>query len=194
MKFKAPTRALKRASKHATLLSRLQETAPASKITKRRRPGNKLITNLEGLADALPEDVGEAGMMGKGARRKDGGDGMEDEGVMRNGMKIKHKSLRSRPGAGKKKEKLVALERERFARNIALMATRAINPSGQEKGNGGDGGSGTVMGKEGEMGVERDNIVSDSNEKGEGGTSKARWAAIRRFIEQTMERRDAEQG
>lgn len=40
--------------------------------------------------------------------------------------KINHKSLKSRSGAGKRKEKLIELERERFANNLALMA-RASN-------------------------------------------------------------------
>ena len=36
--------------------------------------------------------------------------------------KVRHKSLKSRPGAGKKREKVLAAERERFARNLGLMA------------------------------------------------------------------------
>lgn len=83
-------------------------------------------------------------------------------------MKIKHKSLKSRPGAGRKKERLVAMERERFGRNMALMAAGGTVASA-------DAGSG--MGK-----IEEDWGV------GKGG-SKERWAAIRGFISQTMERR-----
>ena len=40
--------------------------------------------------------------------------------------KVKYKSLKSRPGAGKRKEQLVAMERERFARNMAIMASANI--------------------------------------------------------------------
>lgn len=85
---------------------------------------------------------------------------------------IKHKSLKSRPGANKKKEKLVAMEMERFAKNMALMS----------------GGSSRVEGQE-MVGIE-------SRGKGEGvrsGTAE-RWAAIRGFIGQTMERRVDREG
>lgn len=81
------------------------------------------------------------------------------------GAKIKHKSLKSRPGAGRRKEKLVADERERFAKNLALMAA----------------GSGTVS-----AGATPDvDMAGDRKEKG----SADRWAAIRGFISQTMETR-----
>lgn len=83
-------------------------------------------------------------------------------------MKIKHKSLKSRPGAGRKKEKLVAMERERFGRNMALMAAGGTAATK-------DAGSG--MGKS-----ERGGGV-------ENGGSKEKWAAIRGFISQTMERK-----
>lgn len=79
-------------------------------------------------------------------------------------MRIRHKSLKSRPGAGRKKERVVAMERERFARNLARMA------AGRDGGVGGGGG--------GE----------------EEGAGKGRWAAIRGFIEETMERRPEGEG
>jgi hypothetical protein len=58
---------------------------------------------MEGLADALP-DVEDL-LKGK----------MGAEG------KIKMKSLRSKPGALKRKEKLERVERERFGRNMAQI-------------------------------------------------------------------------
>ena len=89
-------------------------------------------------------------------------------------MKIKHKSLKSRPGAGKKKERLVAMERERFAKNLAEMSAGSASRDVAA-----DGGM-AVDGKEGE---------------GTKGGSQDRWAAIRGFISQTMERRpDGEAG
>lgn len=93
-------------------------------------------------------------------------------------MRIKHKSLKSRPGAGRKKEKLVAMERERFARNLAAMASSGSGSRNATV----DGG----MVVEGE--VER--------EEGDGtkGRSAERWAAIRGFICQTMERRPEGEG
>ena len=152
---KAPTKKLKRESKHATLLSRIQKSSSKTKPLKRRRPGKKLVTNLAGLADALPEVTGNEGNKGDG----------EAEG----GMKIKHKSLKSRPGAGKRKEKLVGMEMERFGRNLAeLTAGRTNVVDGDQQG---------VMGTE-------------SREAGAVGSgSRERWVAIRGFIAQTMERR-----
>lgn len=85
--------------------------------------------------------------------------------------KIKHKSLKSRPGAGKKKEKLVAMEMERFGKNMARMAAGSsapnVAPRGEQEGGMGGGGDGNVVAK---------------------GSSAERWAAIRGFISQTMER------
>ena len=84
-------------------------------------------------------------------------------------MKIKHKSLKSRPGAGKRKEKLVGMEMERFGKNLAELAAGRTNV--------GDGDQQGVMGAE-------------SREGGAVGSgSRERWAAIRGFIAQTMERR-----
>lgn len=83
--------------------------------------------------------------------------------------KIKHKSLKSRPGAGKKKEKLVAMEMERFGKNMARMAARS-------------GVSNTAQGEDQEGGVGDGAVVAK-------GSSAERWAAIRGFISQTMERR-----
>ncbi|KAL6716138.1 hypothetical protein ACLMJK_005704 [Lecanora helva] len=157
---KAPTKRLKQRQKHTTLLSRLTHPSPShnSKITKkRRRPSKKLVTGLEELGDALP-DASTVPENGTGGR-----DGKGDGGV-----KIKHKSLKSRPGAQRRKEKVVAMEMERFGRNLAQMS------AGVGRGESGHGG--------GMMGVER--------EEGErrGGTAE-RWAAIRGFVRQTMERR-----
>ena len=84
-------------------------------------------------------------------------------------MKIKHKSLKSRPGAGRRKEKLVGMEMERFGRNLAeLAAGRASVVEGEQTG---------VVGSEGQEG------------KAVGVASREKWAAIRGFITQTMERR-----
>ena len=87
-------------------------------------------------------------------------------------MKIKHKSLKSRPGAGKRKEKLVDMEMERFGRNLAELAAGRANVV--------DGDQPGVVG-------------SENQERGVVGSgSRERWAAIRGFIAQTMERRGEE--
>ena len=88
---------------------------------------------------------------------------------MEEGVKIKHKSLKSRPGAGKRKEKLVGMEMERFGRNLAELAAGRTNVvDGQQSG-----------------------VVETEGQEGEavGATSRGKWAAIRGFIAQTMERR-----
>lgn len=81
---------------------------------------------------------------------------------------MQHKSLKSQRGAGKKKEKIVAMERERFARNLAEMARGGDGKMAVE-GNGGEG-EGEGEGKKVESG------------------SAERWAAIRGFIRERMER------
>lgn len=114
-----------------------------------------MVTNLAGLADALPEVDDNAGT--KGVEAVEGG------------MKIKHKSLKSRPGAGKRKDKLVGMEMERFGRNLAeLTAGRNKVADGDEQ---------VVMGTENPEGSTA------------GSASRERWAAIRGFIAQTMEKR-----
>ena len=93
-------------------------------------------------------------------------------------MKTKHKSLKSRPGARKKKEKLVAMEMERFGKNMALMAAG----SGSTAAHGGEG--------------TREEMAAGEEEEREGrrvGSSAERWAAIRQLISKTMERRPEEE-
>ena len=85
-------------------------------------------------------------------------------------MKIKHKSLKSRPGARKRKEKVVGMEMERFGKNLAELAAGRTNVV--------DGDQPGVVGIESQEGA------------AVGSGSRERWAAIRGFIAQTMERRD----
>ncbi|KAJ4358269.1 uncharacterized protein N0V89_002849 [Didymosphaeria variabile] len=100
----------KHASKHSAFVSKIEKS---SKIQKRRRPNKKLVTNLESLADAL------SGL--------EDGDGSGE--VVVGQAKIQKKSLKSRPGAMKKKEKLEKLEKERFNMNLAQMATTSAASS-----------------------------------------------------------------
>lgn len=78
------------------------------KPLQRRRPSKKLLTTLEALADALP----------------DAGGAVKET----NDAKIRHKSLKHRPGALKRKEKLEKMERERFGKNMAQLATAVPVP------------------------------------------------------------------
>jgi hypothetical protein len=90
------------------------------------------------------------------------------DGVVKGEGKIKHRSLGSRPGRGKRREREVRGEKERFEVNMARM----LGGGGGEVKVDSDGG-GAGNGK----GVDRDKI---------GG----RWKALRGFIEQTMEKKE----
>lgn len=106
----APVKAEKRATKHAKLLSRVQKNATrgdhknASKI---RRPKNKLATSISSLEQALPSI-------------QDGSCPMADLISSKN---LPSRTLKSRPGASKRKEKVIASEIQRFGKNLALMQT-----------------------------------------------------------------------
>lgn len=86
--------------------------------------------------------------------------------------KIRHKSLKSRPGALKRKERVIKGEMERFGRSLAQLASM---PEGT-----------------GEKGVDD----RDENTETEGAPQQAqaasnRWAALRGFISATMEQNPA---
>jgi len=153
----ANTKAGKRALKHDTLISRIEKSQ--KKPLKRRRPGKKLNTALDSLADALPEleensddewegideddkdmdgALGELSKMVR-VRKAKPADG-----------KMKLKTLKSRPGALKRKQKMEESEKERFGKNLASMSLPV-------------------------------QATPDA------GGSSNRWAALRGFIGQTLE-------
>ena len=91
--------------------------------------------------------------------------------------KIKQKSLKSRPGAMRRKEMVVRKEMERFQMNMAIL---------------GGGGSGVVgAGSESRSvwGVVGEGMgESEGPGVGAGGSrSAARWAAVRAFVQRNME-------
>lgn len=93
----------KRTIKHSAFVNKIEKASSKSK--KQRRPSKKLFATLESLADALPEmDNGQE----------------QNESVVGQ-ARVRHKSLNSRPGATKRKEKLEKTERERFGMNLAQM-------------------------------------------------------------------------
>lgn len=136
----------KRIIKHSVLLSRIEKSKP--QVEKRRRPSKKLVANLESLSDALP-DAPAAG---------------EAENSETTTAKIKHRSLKSRPGALKNKEKIISMEKDRFNKNMAQMAT--LQPSG--------------------VGISNGSQAKDTDSEVPTGR---KWAALRVFIQQTMEPR-----
>ena len=135
----------KRRIKHSTLISRIEKAN--TRVKKRRRPSKNLIANLESLVDALPE----AGSTGP------------DE-VAVGDARIRHRSLKSKPGALKKKDKLEKLEMERFSKNMAQMAH--VTGDGSRHGPGADA-------------LEVKDRATDGSQ---------RWAALRGFIQSTMDR------
>ncbi|KAJ9646441.1 hypothetical protein H2199_002490 [Coniosporium tulheliwenetii] len=125
-------------------------TFTTSKKDKRTmKHSQKLVADLQSLADALPETSND--------NEDDGG---AEETVVGQ-ARIRHKSLKSRPGAMKRKEKLERAEKERFGRNMAQMAV-----GGQQQ-------QGVVAGEVAAQGTGN------------------RWAALRGFIEGTMEKNAA---
>jgi len=140
----------KRTIKHSAFMSRIEKTH--KKPLKRRRPNKKLVTTLEGLADALPD--------------------VEDlvNGNLKGGGKKGVKSLRSKPGAMKRKERLERGERERFGRNLAVI----MGSRGEETVDVGAKGQG------GEVEVAK-----------EGSSTAGRFAALRAWVGTNMERHPA---
>ncbi|KAL3454668.1 ribosome biogenesis protein SLX9-domain-containing protein [Aspergillus insuetus] len=92
----------KRTIKHASFVSKIEKSS--AKSTKRRRASKKLVANLESLADALPDAETE----------------LNDPSQVNI---IKQKTLKHKPGALKRKEKLEKSERDRFAKNMAQMSS-----------------------------------------------------------------------
>lgn len=113
----ATTKKDKRRIKHAQLISKVTK----SKDTKqrRRRPSKKLVTTLDSLADALPDDLEDLNQSTDPA----GSNAADQVNV------IRRKSLKSKPGAMKRRQKLDNDERDRFGKNLAQMA--ALQPGAQ---------------------------------------------------------------
>ncbi|KEZ46374.1 hypothetical protein SAPIO_CDS0686 [Scedosporium apiospermum] len=134
----------RRTIRHSSFIHKIQKSAPrAATSAKRRRPSKKLVATLEDLVDALPE-VEELSAEAVG--------------------KVRHKSLKSRPGALKRKEKIVRGEMERFGESMARLVA-------------GGGATGGLGGGEGEK--------KAANPTGN------RWAALKGYISATMEQNPA---
>lgn len=133
-----------------------------SKKLKRRRPSKKLVANLDSLADALPSadedddnDDDDTDMTGSPKRKRSAKNAISGQMNI-----IKQKSLKHKPGAMKKKEKLDRMERDRFSKNLAQMSSVPA--------------------------VSTPAVADGANSQPAAPTS-TRWAALRNFISQTME-------
>jgi hypothetical protein len=173
----------KRLIKHSSFLSRVAKSSGKGTggIKKRRRPSKKLVTTLESLGDAL-EDI-EAGIEEEDA-------GAMDAEQARQG-KVRHKSLKSRPGALKRKEKLVKGEMERFGRSLAQLAnisTTATPGTTTSAAAASSGGSGSGSSGQEKMDTEGETRTATGAQPA---ATSGRWAALRGFISATMEQNPA---
>ncbi|KAK0624784.1 ribosome biogenesis protein SLX9-domain-containing protein [Bombardia bombarda] len=110
----------KRVIKHSSFVSRIAKSAPGGSSSKalnrrRRRPSRKLVATLASLGDALDDISDEI------RHDEETGAAMDAEQAAQG--KVRHRSLKSRPGALKRKEKVVKGEMARFGRSLAQLST-----------------------------------------------------------------------
>ena len=164
----------KRQIRHASFVSRIEKTSGGGggvgkKPLKRRRPGKKLNTTLDALADALP-DLDHDSL----ARLQEG--------------KVRHRSLKNGKDALRKKEKIVRGEVERFG--VSLARLNAVGAAASS----GDGTEAQRMQVEEDQGAGAGGSLAESgNAQGPQPPSSTanRWAALRGFISATMEQNPA---
>lgn len=166
----------KRLIKHSSFVSRIASSSSrVSKPRRQRRAGNKLKTSLEGLADALPElrtgEGGEAALEGR----------------------VRHKSLKSKKGALKRKERVVRGEMERFGVSMARLAgTAGRTPAARQMAKD-DGEDDEDEDEDDEMG-ERSARPAPAQQPAapqQPAATASRWAALRGYISSTMEQNPA---
>ncbi|EAQ92931.1 hypothetical protein CHGG_01166 [Chaetomium globosum CBS 148.51] len=172
----------KRLIKHSSFLSRVAKSSGKATTKKRRRPSKKLVTTLESLGDAL-EDI-QADIEEEDA-------GAMDAEQARQG-KVRHKSLKSRPGALKRKERLVKGEMERFGRSLAQLAniSAAAAPVLGTAAGAGAAAAGSGSGSAGQEKMDMEGETQTAAPAQPAATS-GRWAALRGFISATMEQNPA---
>ncbi|KAH6854126.1 ribosome biogenesis protein SLX9-domain-containing protein [Chaetomium sp. MPI-CAGE-AT-0009] len=168
----------KRLIKHSAFLSRVAKSSNKPGIgakRQRRRASKKLVATLDSLGDAL-DDI-RVGMDEEAAA---GGGAMDAEQAAQG--KVRHKSLKSRPGALKRKERLVKGEMERFGRNLAQLATISTPAAGTASTAAGGSAGQEKMDTEGE---------TQTAAAAQPAATSGRWAALRGFISATMEQNPA---
>jgi hypothetical protein len=153
----------KRRIKHANFISKVNKTSTAASknAKRRRRPNKKLVATLDSIADALPDasDSPASEEAGEGAVKISNGADVVDQVNV-----IRRKSMKSKPGALKRKQALDNQERARWAKNLAqLSAPDARMSAGSND--------------------------TDAAAAPVAGSTQDRWAALRGFIGQTLERR-----
>ncbi|KAJ4392468.1 hypothetical protein N0V85_007028 [Neurospora sp. IMI 360204] len=170
----------KRTIKHNAFVSRIAKTAPGSgsrKLKRGRRPSKKLVTTLESLGDVLGEISDEI--------REDQESGKTMDQMQEAMGRVRHKSLKTRPGALKRKEKVVKTEMDRFGRSLAQLASVKEPVPG-------------AVTLQKEMEVEQQQQQQTTQAQTQKATTQQqqpattnRWAALRGFISATMEQNPA---
>jgi hypothetical protein len=183
----------KRTIKHSSFVSKIHKTSSSSSTKKRRRPNKKLVATLESLGDALEDiqdEIDAEDVEGMDAEQKRLG-------------RVRHKSLKTRPGALKRKEKVIKEELARFGASLAALA--AVKEDGVSTHNEDDGKNKQKGAKkykkksaapaDGDDTMETDAKTGENEKKAEGTAevprSTNRWAALRTFISSTMEQNPA---
>ncbi|EJT72326.1 hypothetical protein GGTG_09192 [Gaeumannomyces tritici R3-111a-1] len=145
----------RRLVKKSTFLGQIRSKSGASGgVTKRRRPSKKLVADLDSLAAALPELDDDAAGPQQRQQQQPG--------------KVRIKSIRHRPGALKRKEKLVRAETQNIGRSLAFLS----GLDGKAADGAGAGGGGVAA-------------------PAASAPTANRWAALRAHISGTMEQNPA---
>ncbi|KAL8415110.1 hypothetical protein RB594_006083 [Gaeumannomyces avenae] len=148
----------RRLVKKSTFLGQIRSKSGASGgVTKRRRPSKKLVADLDSLAAALPELDDD-----------DDDDAGPQQRQQQQPGKVRIKSIRHRPGALKRKEKLVRAETQNIGRSLAFLS----GLDGKAADGAGAGGGGVVA-------------------PAASAPTANRWAALRAHISGTMEQNPA---
>lgn len=152
----------KRTTKHNTLMNKVRDSG-VTKTKSRRRPAKKLAAaeGLDDLRHALPEFADDEEWEGCSDSDTTGDGGAMRTKRRREG-RMAMRSLKSKPGAMKRKHAMHQIEVERFGRNLAAL-TGNVRKSGKVEV---DDGKGAPV---------------------EGHGQRQRWNALRAFIGSTME-------
>lgn len=176
----------KRAMKHSVLMNKVCDAGVRK--SRPRRPNKKLKTDLESLADALPEldEMAEEDEdEWEGLSDEEQGEGMAVDGQRKRRKRTKKaaaaegkmemKSLKHKPGAMKRKHAIEERERDRFGKNLAQLVGTVKKGSDFKA-----GGVGSSDASKGTSGVTAGNSGQAD-----------RWAALRNFIGGSMEQNKA---
>ncbi|KAI6351548.1 hypothetical protein MCOR25_009876 [Pyricularia grisea] len=156
----------RRQIKRSSFLSQIATKSSSGKITKRRRPSKKLAANLESLADALPDldELEEKPEPGK----------------------VRLKSIRSRPGALKRKEKLLRAETKNIGLSMAYLNQLKADGGGASSGGDQDEAMGGAREQDEKTGAGSEKVAPAAPS-----STASRWAALRAHISGTMEQNPA---